>query len=154
MGEERRAAAAGAIGGLVATATMSAFMLAAYRLGVLGEPPPHRIADAALRAMGQEDPPGWLRKALTVAGHCGFGATIGALFALLHRLRPQPLGAIPRAIGFASIVWFASYQGWVPALGLMPPAHRDRPGRPATMLLAHWVYGATLGAWLGRGRVR
>jgi len=50
----------------------------------------------------------------------------------------------------ASLVWFVSYQGWVPALGLLPPAHRDRPGRPATMLIAHWVYGATLGACLGR----
>ena len=37
------------------------------------------------------------------------------------------------------------------SLGILPPPERDQPGRPATMLLAHWVYGATLGAVVGVG---
>jgi hypothetical protein len=45
---------------------------------------------------------------------------------------------------YATGIWLVSYQGWVPALGIMPPASRDRRGRVATMLVAHWVYGAAL----------
>jgi hypothetical protein len=43
-----------------------------------------------------------------------------------------------------------SYEGWVPAAGIMPPAHRDRPSRSATMVVAHAVYGAVLGLWTRR----
>ena len=42
-------------------------------------------------------------------------------------------------------VWIASYVGWVPAAGLMPRPSRDRPGRPTSMVLAHWIFGGTLG---------
>jgi hypothetical protein len=51
-------------------------------------------------------------------------------------------------IGFASVVWFLSYQGWVPALQFMPPASRDDPGRVAAMVVAHLFYGAALGGTL------
>lgn len=150
MIKQVREVAAGAGAGLVATVTMSATLLVARRMVALGEPPPKLIADAALHALGEERPPDWLRNVSAVAAHFGFGATVGALFTLIHRLRPRPLGPIPAGIAFASIVWFASYQGWIPALGIMPPAFRDRPERPTTMLAAHWVYGATLGACIGR----
>jgi hypothetical protein len=150
MIRQARVAAEGAAAGLVATVTMSAVLLVARQVGALGEPPPKRIADAALHALGEERPPDWLRNASAAGGHFGFGATVGVLFTLIHRLRPQPLGPIPRGIGFASIVWFVSYQGWIPALGIMLPALHDRPERPMTMLAAHWVYGATLGACIGR----
>jgi hypothetical protein len=43
-----------------------------------------------------------------------------------------------------------SYQGWIPALGIMPPASEDRPDRPRVMLLAHLVYGAILGNIVAR----
>ena len=43
-------------------------------------------------------------------------------------------------------VWAVSYQGWVPALGILPKASEDRPARPAVMVAAHVVYGAVLGA--------
>jgi len=43
-----------------------------------------------------------------------------------------------------------SYMGWVPAVGLMPVATRDEPRRPVVMVLAHGVYGAVLGALVGR----
>ena len=46
---------------------------------------------------------------------------------------------------YATGIWLVSYQGWVPALGIMAPASRDRRGRVVTMLAAHWVYGAALG---------
>lgn len=66
----------------------------------------------------------------------------------------RPLSAVPRppfptvAAGmvFGAAVWFISYQGSVPALGIMAPPSRDRPGRPQAMLAAHLVHGAVLGA--------
>ena len=71
------------------------------------------------------------------------------IFALLtmraHAARRS--AAIAASVGalYATGIWLVSYQGWVPALGIMPPASRDRRGRVATMLAAHWVYGAALG---------
>jgi len=144
MGRDGRALRAGAGAGLVATATMSATMLAAMRLGFMGEPPPRRMTDVALDGVRQAGAPEWLRNGLATTSHFAFGAALGAACALAHRRYPTPIEPVPRGLIVASAVWFVSYQGWIPALGLMPPARRDRPGRPATMLVAHWVYGATL----------
>lgn len=153
MVEPGRALRAGAGAGVVATATMSMVMLAAKRLGFMGEQPPRRMTDVALDAVGQGGAPRWLKDGLATANHFAFGAALGAGFALAHRRYPQPFGLLPRGLVVASLVWFVSYQGWIPALGLMPPARRDQPGRPATMIVAHWAYGATLAlclAWWER----
>ncbi len=90
--------------------------------------------------------------ALAVALHFAFGAGVGALFGVLHAQLPARVRRHPALSGaaYATLVWAVSYQGWVPALGILPPATRDAPGRPATMLLAHWVYGATLGVVVAR----
>lgn len=42
--------------------------------------------------------------------------------------------------------WLVNYGGWIPVLGILPPPHRDRTDRQATMIVAHLVYGAVLGA--------
>src|SRR5687768_3494177 len=70
---------------------------------------------------------------LSLVLHLGFGAAAGALRAALA---PRSSG-----VAFGLGVWAASYAGWAPALGLMPPPTRDRPGRPATMIIAHVIYG-------------
>jgi hypothetical protein len=135
----------GAAAGAVATLAMSALMLGAERSGVTGQLPPDRIAGRLLHLTGGR----WRRRRaqapLAAALHLAFGCACGALFALgARRLRvpvPRPLqGAV-----FATGVWALSYQGWVPALNIMPPASRDRPGRVKTMLIAHWLYGGVLG---------
>ncbi len=152
MNEGQRAVYGGAIAGMVATAAMSATMLVAHRFGLMHEPPPQRIADAALAVAGGRQAPDWLRKSTAAAGHFGFGAALGAAFATLQRHYPAPLAAPVRGMLLATTVWFVSYQGWVPALGIMPSARRDQPGRPLTMLVAHWIYGATLGFCVGQAR--
>jgi hypothetical protein len=47
-----------------------------------------------------------------------------------------------------------SFPAWtrrrLPALGLMPPPRRDRPGRPTAMIVAHLVYGTVLGSLADR----
>ncbi len=139
----------GALAGIVATAAMSLLMLAARRAGLMGSLPPTKISGRLLSSVRVRRTPG-RRTVTAVALHFGFGAGAGALFGLL---RKGPLGRPPRVLCglvFGTGVWLISYMGWVPALGIMEPAHRDRPGRPQSMLAAHWVYGAVLGGLSGR----
>jgi hypothetical protein len=136
----------GALAGFVGTVTMSAAMLAARNSGLMGRLPPERITHKTLfgsrlrhRASPQKD-------AMATLLHFGFGAGAGALFTVLHRRLRPPISPLLQGIVFGSAVWFVSYMGWAPALGLMPPPYRDRPDRQLVMVLAHWIYGATLGA--------
>ncbi|GLU48510.1 hypothetical protein Nans01_28610 [Nocardiopsis ansamitocini] len=83
--------------------------------------------------------------------HLGFGAAAGAVFGAFTGNRP------PRPFtgaAYALAVWAAAYEGWVPAVGAQPPAHRDDPRRATTLLVAHLVYGTALAAGLRRIRVR
>ena len=154
MSEHLRAAVAGAVSGLAATLLTSGVMLVARRAGISGELPPGKIAERAIEETTGRDATQDEERAVAGAAHLGFGAAAGALFGVLvARMRPVP-DAASAALGalFATGVWLASYQGWVPLLHIMPPASEDRPGRSATMIVAHWVYGAALG--LGTLRLR
>lgn len=137
----------GAAAGIVATGAMSAVMLAFSRQ--VGEQPPDAIATKAAHAVGA-DPSEGQADALASLAHAGFGATVGAAYALLPRVGPPPLRGVAVSLG----VWAVSYQGWVPALGILPPASRDKPGRPAVMVVAHVVFGVVLGALEDRLRRR
>lgn len=136
----------GAVAGTAATVLMSVVMLVAQRLGLMGRQPPSHIAEAALRG---DDGAGANRtaiKALAVATHFTFGAVSGAGYGLLAGRRA---GALSGA-AFGLLIWVVSYMGWIPDAGIMPPPSRDRPGRPTSMVLAHAVYGSTLGALTSR----
>ena len=137
----------GATAGLVATGAMSAVMLVLRRQ--LGEQPPDAIVKAAADAVDAE-PTEEQADALAVAAHAGFGLTVGAAYALLPRTGPPVLRGVLTALA----VYTASYQGWVPALGILPAATRDKPGRPRVMVTAHVVYGAVLGVLDERMRRR
>jgi hypothetical protein len=76
----------------------------------------------------------------TSIAHLGFGVSCGALYGAT-----APRSTVTRGIAYALGVWAASYAGWIPALGILPPPHRDRPARQVTVLSAHIVYGAVLG---------
>ena len=128
----------GAAAGLVATGAMSALMHALR--DQVGEQPPDAIVTSAADA-ADLDVPEPVLDAAAVAMHVGFGASIGGAYALLPRVGPPVLRGV--ATGLA--VYAVSYQGWIPALGILPPATRDRPGRPAVIIAAHVVYGAVLG---------
>ena len=47
-------------------------------------------------------------------------------------------------MAYGVAIWGISYMGWVPALGIMPPADRDRRDRQAVMLAGHLIYGTAL----------
>lgn len=133
---------AGAVAGTVATFPMSGAMAMASRGHLLGEPPPRKITRAALervapRAVSREVP----LDVATAAAHLGFGAAMGALYAVvLGGRRPSVVSGVV----FGTAVWAVSYAGWVPAAGIMPAPSDDRPGRPSSMLVSHWVFGAAL----------
>lgn len=131
----------------MATAAMSALMLAAGRAGLVGRQPPEAIVRRA-GALTAVEPRGRLADALAVVAHLGFGAGTGAAYALLPPARRPVL----RGVAVGQAVWAVSYAGWVPAMGALPPAHRDRPGRQAVMVAAHALYGAVLGALDDRWR--
>jgi uncharacterized membrane protein YagU involved in acid resistance len=143
-------AVAGAAAGLAATVPMTLAMRAAqqslpphqrYPL------PPRRIILRATRKAGIR-PHLHLkethRRGLTWLAHYGYGTATGALFGLVA---PRNLGdAVSGGIGYGLLVWAASYLGLMPALGLHPPATREPFGRNVMMVLAHAVWGASLGA--------
>ena len=141
---------AGAVAGILATGLMSAVMLGAKRIGLMGAMPPETITARFLDRLGWHSRSGETQDFLAVVTHVGFGATAGSLFAVIQRRLRPPVPPVVAGMVFATGVWLVSYQGWVPALGIMAPASRDRPGRPQSMLVAHLVFGAVLGALLGR----
>jgi hypothetical protein len=153
MQRDMKAIIDGGLGGAAGTAAMSAAMLAARRTGLMARLPPVIIAEGALDASGVEGEPPEARNLLATLLHFGFGVGAGAVFGLVHNRLRLPVWDSLQGLIFGSLVWLISYKGWVPALGLMPPPERDQPGRPTTMLLSHFVYGAILGLIVGRRRV-
>jgi hypothetical protein len=138
-----------AASGAIATAAMSAVMVAGDRVGLLGEPPPTTVSRAALREAGVEHPSAAAGRVAPFA-HLLFGAQGGVAFGVIRRLVPGvPDGILGVLFGLG--VYGVSYKGWIPALGILPPPEEDRPGRPAVMIAAHVVYGLALG-WLIRPR--
>lgn len=134
----------GLTSGALATVPMTAVMFAAQKLGLLGKMPPAKITDDML-ARGGVAATKSERNALTTLAHLGFGAGCGALYSLLRPGRPSLGRAAIEGAAFATAVWGASYAGWIPALRIMPPPADDRKDRQATMVIAHWVFGAVLG---------
>lgn len=138
----------GAVAGVAATGVMSVVMVAGSRAGLMRDQPPKRIARKLLGAKHRRRPGEGVLGALT---HFGFGAASGALFGLATRKRtPQ----VPLGVAYALGIWLVSYQGWVPGLNILPPLHRDRPGRPLVMGTGHVVYGTALVLALNALRAR
>src|SRR4051794_30810625 len=86
---DAQALARGLLGGTVATAAMSGIMLAAQRIGWLGEMPPEKITDTALATAGATALPEPTKDAVAAAAHFGFGATAGALFGWIDHRVPR-----------------------------------------------------------------
>lgn len=123
--------------GLVAGTTATAAMSGVMRLGrgaFAGRQPPEELVREVVGPVPGVRP-------LALLAHVGFGASLGVLQAVLPSRGP----AAARGVGAALAVWAASYEGWVPALGAMPPAHRDERGRQAVLLAGHVVYGLVCG---------
>jgi len=128
-------------------------MAAGRRAGLLGRMPPERITARLLNELGVKRSR-QTQDAVATVMHLGFGAAAGALFEPLRAALRLPVPAPLQGAVFGTAVWAVSYMGWVPALGILPPPGRDRPGRPEVMLGAHWVYGVLLGLLSARQATR
>lgn len=138
-----RSAAIGTGAGIGATAAMSLLMVAADRIGLMGEHPPSKLGGRLLDRLtwfhSSEE-----KDALGTGIHYAIGAGLGAIFALLRRLVP-PMRLPGAGIVYAIGVWLVSYGGVLPALRLMPRPDRDRPGRQPVMVAGHVLFGLVLG---------
>jgi hypothetical protein len=141
-----REALLGAAAGTLGTAAMTIFM----KPGLVGRlPPAFRPDQFVPRQVVQ-----WLEvtaghpyalpenveKGASGLAHLGYGATMGALYALgpgrFARSSPVALGA---AWGVA--VWAAGYQGWMPAAGVRPATTHQPPTKWPVPIGNHLVFG-------------
>jgi hypothetical protein len=136
----------GMISGALATGAMSVLMFTARKTGLMRKMPPERITESVLDRLGvrrsEKSENVW-----STAAHLGYGVACGGLFAWLtsrSTSRRLPLSAV-KGTAFATAIWALSYFGWIPALGILPPPHRDRRGRAGSMAAAHLLFGVVLG---------
>lgn len=134
----------GATAGIAATAVMTAALLVQAAV-TRGELEPKRITEWVVARLGLELSEPALDFA-TGVNHLAFGTSMGALYGLWRGRRDTAARPALSGVAYGIGVWASSYAGWVPALGIMPPPHRDKPGRAARIHVSHWIYGATLGA--------
>jgi uncharacterized membrane protein YagU involved in acid resistance len=139
---------AGLIGGAIGTAFMTMAMKRMHRELPRGDRyplPPRRVAMELAEKSGLGPPRRERdRKALTIATHYAFGTGMGAVYSMIvPQTRWAPIAA---ALPFGLAVWAGSYLGWLPAVGLHPPATQESAPRNALMIASHFVWAGTIGA--------
>ncbi len=135
----------GILGGLSATAPMTATMLTLHRR--LPAPsryplPPREITSKITNGSlsdGNES-------LLTLLAHFSYGATMGGIYAGVVR-RPEHRWVVKGGIA-AVIVWAVSYLVLLPVVRVLRPGHEHPPERSFLMIVAHFVWGLTLGGFL------
>ncbi|MEO3936867.1 hypothetical protein V3N99_08925 [Dermatophilaceae bacterium Soc4.6] len=136
----------GAGWGVVATLAMSVLMIAGVATGI--SPMPKPIPEALVaHTLGSMPKPALI--GLAVLAHLGYGATAGAVLALVLRRV-----TVATAIGYAVVLWALMGLVWLPYLGWGPFGTAVTAKIAAATLLLHLVYGTTLGLLLDRGRAR
>ena len=140
----------GALAGFVATAPMSLSMLIGWRLLPKREKyhlPPRLITERITEHAGIEEHLGEKELiGLTVFSHFGYGAFFGWVYALFEQRIPLPSSVKGALAGVA--LWAGSYLGWLPAMGILTPATRHPWRRNLLMIVAHVIWGVTLGEGL------
>ncbi len=122
---------------------MSVVMVGARRIGVVrSTTEPKVITESGLEAADVELSEASTNLMSTLA-HLGFGSAMGAIFRLVQPKLPLPPVISGPLYGLAIVA--ASYQGWVPAAGIMPSLSDQAPPRRSQLILSHLVYGAVLG---------
>jgi hypothetical protein len=142
----------GAVAGLGATIPMTVAMKLMHDQLPEGEQyplPPRPIAMTVADKAGVDDELDETgRRGFTAVSHFAFGTASGALFGLVAPA--APLAAPAAGVAYGVALWAGSYLGWVPALGILPPATRHPPRRTALMVAAHVVWGVAAGLLFSR----
>jgi uncharacterized membrane protein YagU involved in acid resistance len=143
-----------ALAGLVASLPMALVMIGLNRLlprqkGINTDRhtalPPKQITAKMARRAGAEEiiAPGRIWGPATWLAHLGYGAAVASLFPLVTN--KLPFSAVLRGIFFGLTVWTASYQGWLPAANILPPATELPRRRNVVMIISHVVWGSLIG---------
>jgi uncharacterized membrane protein YagU involved in acid resistance len=137
----------GAAAGFIATAPMSLTMVLGWRMlpGPEKYPLPPRliIEEMSERAGLRDHLDDDQLVGLTLFSHFGYGALFGAIYALFGNRIPMHSSLRGTLAGLA--IWVGSYLGWLPAMGILRPATRHPWRRNLLMVIAHIVWGVTLG---------
>jgi putative membrane protein len=137
----------GTAAGFVATAPMSVAMLIGWMLLPKHERyqlPPRLITEEISERVGIEEHMTENQLVgLTIFSHFGYGALFGAVYALFHEKMPMHSSLKGTLAGLT--IWVGSYLGWLPAMGILSPATQHPWRRNLLMILAHVVWGVTLG---------
>jgi hypothetical protein len=141
---------AGALGGIAGGTAMTVMMT---KVGprvlphdVLPDTPaPQKVVQWAEREAGEPDALSGLSEKMAALGaHLGYSAATGAVFGLARHAVPA-LSRVPTpvaGVGFGLLVWVASFEGLLPALGVMPPTTAHPPKRWPAPLMGHSLFGA------------
>ena len=135
----------GALAGMAATLPMTMFMRSAWKRLPDQEKyalPPRQITRKVIkpaRKLNERQ-----QTALTLFLHFAFGAAAGFIYGAVEEKVPVPHVVKGPLAGMA--VWTGSYLGWIPALGILPSAVEHPWRRNLLMIVAHLIWGLTLGA--------
>jgi hypothetical protein len=108
---------------------------AAHRLA-----PPVEVTKRVYRVLPVRTPRGPALRRRGIALHLVFGTAAGGVYGYFA----PPRYYESTAIGYAALIYTASYLGVLPALSLHPAAHRDRTARQVANAVGHFIYGMTL----------
>lgn len=133
--------------GILATGpmTLALFELQKDSPGLRNSPlPPARMTTESLQPVGiPQSLNSRARVDLTMLSHFGYGVAC----ALIYSFAAKDFKAKPAVKGtlFGAAVWAVSYLGWIPLFGFKTSAYHLSLKRNVQMLLAHIVWGASLG---------
>jgi putative membrane protein len=83
------------------------------------------------------------RSAVTLASHFAYGALSGGIYGVVsEKISGHPA---VKGVAFGLFVWSGSYLVGLPALGLLRTATQQPARRNALMIVAHVVWGVSLG---------
>lgn len=140
----------GAAAGLLATAPMTAVMLALHRRLPWWQKtplPPSQLTTRVLRSVGLKKLDQKAHEPLTWLSHFGYGAASGGLYPLANTfMGGLPLPAPMKGMIYGLLIWTGSYLGWIPAVDLMEPATEHPSERNVLMIVAHLVWGGVMAA--------
>ncbi|HEX6835565.1 MAG TPA: hypothetical protein VF334_03275 [Polyangia bacterium] len=138
---------AGAVGGAVGTLLMLQSMPLADKLPEKLKPPmPEKdpgdlLVEKGERIVGPLSPKMHSRAVQGLRWCYGLVWPLGlAALADLLGLRSAKKTIAAGAV-LGAVVWIIGYEGWLPALGVVPPAHRVPLGKNASSLASHVAYG-------------
>ena len=136
--------------GFLATVPMSLCMLLGWRLLPRQEKyhlPPRLITDELTARVGIANHLSENQLVgLTIFSHFAYGALTGGLYALVEHV--IPLHARLKGVLAGITIWVGSYLGWLPAMEILTPATQHPWRRNLLMLVAHAIWGVTLGEGL------